>query len=115
MLARGAESSLNRSLQALAALIDRLPRVSKWLNALRNLSVLLQKENGLDAAGKSLLRLESRLDVPATCTASVTFHAPQGKERVALGRGAGKTRCALELWKRNLVCRVGGRERGQVD
>ncbi|KUJ10420.1 uncharacterized protein LY89DRAFT_562387, partial [Mollisia scopiformis] len=44
-LAEGAEAILNRSLEVLAALVDRLPRVSKWLNALQSLAVPIQNQS----------------------------------------------------------------------
>lgn len=47
-LAEGAEGILNRSLEVLAALMDRLPHVSKWLHALQKIAVPLQARGAME-------------------------------------------------------------------
>ncbi|TVY35984.1 hypothetical protein LSUB1_G002953 [Lachnellula subtilissima] len=67
-LAEGAEGILNRSLEVLAALMDRLPHVSKWLHALQKIAVPLQARGAIDG---HLLQPEKSFAALSTLTQSV--------------------------------------------
>ncbi|TVY92902.1 hypothetical protein LAWI1_G001931 [Lachnellula willkommii] len=67
-LAEGAEAILNRSLEVLAALMDRLPHVSNWLHALQKIAVPLQARGAM--GGHSLQPEKSFAALP-TLTQSV--------------------------------------------
>ncbi|TVY39357.1 hypothetical protein LOCC1_G004298 [Lachnellula occidentalis] len=67
-LAEGAEGILNRSLEVLAALMDRLPHVSKWLHALQKIAVPLQARGAMDG---HLLQPEKSFAALSTLTQSV--------------------------------------------